>query len=187
VERLQAAAAMVSRAETTGIGRINTLSVDRRIYVFVLEFYPDLGYVVVVLGNIDSDGTQTIATHVRASVTARFPWGRDEALIFLNELLPAAPDVVVQVAHLASAGSAEDEGAEQALDLFVDAGARNDPRTRNLYFDATTLGEPPTPASAQRWARAISGCRREFCSAPMRRRPLRRRAGRGRRCASCCR
>ena len=97
-----------------------------------------------------------IVVHVRASVTAKLPWGREQALIFLNELLPAAPDVVVQVAHLASAGSPEDAGAQQALDVFVDAVARNDPRTRNLYFDATTLGEPPTPANAQRWATAIS-------------------------------
>jgi len=96
-----------------------------------------------------------IVAHVRASVTAKLPWGREEALIFLNEILPAAPDVVVQVAHLASAGSPQDEGAQQALEVFVDAVARNDPRTRSLYFDATLLGEPPTPENAQRWATAI--------------------------------
>jgi hypothetical protein len=108
-------------------------------------------------------------------------------LIFLNELLPAAPDVVVQVAHLASAGSPQDEGAQQALEVFVDAVARNDPRTRRLYFDATTLGEPPTPENAQRWATAIRRLPTGFCSAPMRQRLLPRRAARGRRCASCCR
>jgi predicted TIM-barrel fold metal-dependent hydrolase len=102
-----------------------------------------------------NDRRMAIVAHVRASVTAKLPWGRDEALIFLNELLPAAPEVVVQVAHLASAGSAQDEGAQQALEVFVDAVERNDPRTRRLYFDATTLGEPPTPDSAQRWAMAI--------------------------------
>ena len=96
-----------------------------------------------------------IVAHVRASVTAKLPWGSEEALVFLNELLPAAPDVVVQIAHLASAGMPRDEGSQQALDVFVDAVARNDPRTRNLYFDATTLGEPPTPDSARRWAAAI--------------------------------
>lgn len=47
------------------------------------------------------------------------------------------------------------EGAQQALEVFVNAVARNDPRTRHLYFDATTLGEPPTPDNAQRWATAI--------------------------------
>src|SRR5262245_39192307 len=101
-----------------------------------------------------NDRRMAIVVHARASVTVKLPWGRDEALIFLNELLPAAPDVVVQVAHLASAGSPEDEGAQQALEVFVDAVARNDPRTHNLYFDVT-LGAPPTPANAQRWAAAI--------------------------------
>lgn len=102
-----------------------------------------------------NDRGMAIVAHVRASVTAKLPWGREEASIFLNEMLPAAPDVVVQIAHLASAGSPQDEGAQQALEVFVDAIARNDPRTRNLYFDATTLGEPPTPANAERWAAAI--------------------------------
>jgi predicted TIM-barrel fold metal-dependent hydrolase len=102
-----------------------------------------------------NDRRMAIVAHVRASVTAKLPWGHAEALIFLNELLPSAPDVVVQVAHLASAGSAQDEGAQEALEVFVDAVARNDARTRNLYFDATTLGEPPTPANARRWAATI--------------------------------
>jgi predicted TIM-barrel fold metal-dependent hydrolase len=102
-----------------------------------------------------NDRRMAIVAHVRASVTAKLPCGRAEALIFLSELLPAAPDVVVQVAHLASAGSARDEGAQQAFEVFVDAVARNDPRTRNLYFDATVLGEPPAADNAQRWAAAI--------------------------------
>ena len=61
----------------------------------------------------------------------------------------------MQVAHLASAGSAQDEGAQQALEVFVDAVVRNAPRTRHLYFDATTVSGPPTPDNAQRWAMAI--------------------------------
>jgi len=102
-----------------------------------------------------NDHRMAIVAHVRASVTAKLPWGREEAMIFLNQLLPAAPDVVVQIAHLASAGSPQDEGAQQALEVFVDAVAHGDPRTRNLYFDVTTLGEPPAPENAQRWAVAI--------------------------------
>src|SRR4051794_21142962 len=96
-----------------------------------------------------------IVVHVRASVTAKLPYGRDEALIFLNDLMPAAPDVVVQVAHLAGAGDPDEEGAQQALAVFADAVARRDPRTRRLYFDATALGPSPTPENAQRWAAAI--------------------------------
>jgi len=102
-----------------------------------------------------NDHRMAIVVHTRASVTQKMPYGRDEALIFLKELLPAAPDVVVQVAHLASAGSARDDGAQQALEVFVGAIARQDPRTRLLYFDVTMLGAPPTPDSARRWAAAI--------------------------------
>ena len=35
-----------------------------------VEFYPDLGYVVVVLGNTDGDGAETIAAHVRTQIAA---------------------------------------------------------------------------------------------------------------------
>jgi D-alanyl-D-alanine carboxypeptidase len=35
-----------------------------------VEFYPDLGYVLIVLGNTDSDGTRSIADHVRALITS---------------------------------------------------------------------------------------------------------------------
>ena len=102
-----------------------------------------------------NDRRMAIVVHARASVTQKLPYGRDEAMIFLNELLPAAPDVVVQVAHLAGAGSPEDEGAQQALEVLVDAVARHDPRTRRLYFDVTTVGAGPTPDNARRWAAAI--------------------------------
>jgi hypothetical protein len=35
-----------------------------------VEFYPDLGYVLIVLGNSDSSGTQDIASLVRARLTS---------------------------------------------------------------------------------------------------------------------
>lgn len=97
----------------------------------------------------------TIVVHMRASVTEKLTYGRDEALVFLNELMPAAPDVVVQIAHLAGAGSWQDEGTRQAFEVFADAVARRDPRTRLLYFDATALGAPPTPDNAHWWASMI--------------------------------
>ena len=99
-----------------------------------------------------NDNRMTIVVHTRASVTQKLPYGRAEALIFLNELLPAAPNVVVQVAHLATAGPWEDEGSQQAFAVLADAVARRDPRTRSLYFDVTTLGAPASPETAQRWA-----------------------------------
>ena len=99
-----------------------------------------------------NDYRMTIVAHVRASVTQKLPYGRDEALIFLNELLPAAPDVVVQIAHLAGAGSWQDVGARQAFEVFADAVERREPRTRQLYFDVTALGAPATPGETQPWA-----------------------------------
>jgi predicted TIM-barrel fold metal-dependent hydrolase len=96
-----------------------------------------------------------VVVHVRASVTQKLPYGRDEATIFLNQLLPAARDVVVQVAHLAGAGAPQDDGALEALEVLADAVAKQDPRTRLLYFDVTALGAPAGPEAARRWAASI--------------------------------
>ena len=84
-----------------------------------------------------------IVVHLRASFSQKLAYGRDEALIFLNELVPAAPDVVIQVAHLAGAGGPGDEAARQALEVFAEAVAKRDPRTRQLWFDVTGIGLIP--------------------------------------------
>lgn len=63
------------------------------------------------------------------------PYGREQAEIFLKELLPAAPDVVVQIAHLWGGN----EFRPDALAVFADAVASGDPRARNLYFDLTEV------------------------------------------------
>jgi predicted TIM-barrel fold metal-dependent hydrolase len=96
-----------------------------------------------------------IVVHLRASVTQNLPYGRDEARVFLEDLLTAAPDVVVQVAHLAGAGSWEEEGTQQAFAALAEAVANGDPRTRRLYFDVTALGAPATPETARHWAAMV--------------------------------
>jgi predicted TIM-barrel fold metal-dependent hydrolase len=78
-----------------------------------------------------------IVVHMRASVNQKLAYGRDEALVFLNEVLPAAPDVAVQIAHLAGAGAPNDVASDQALAVFVEAVTKNDPRTKQLWFDVT--------------------------------------------------
>jgi uncharacterized protein len=80
-----------------------------------------------------------IVVHMRASFSLKLTYGRDEALVFLNELLPAAPDVVIQIAHLAGGGAPGDQPARLALDVFAEARAKDDPRTRQLYFDASGM------------------------------------------------
>jgi predicted TIM-barrel fold metal-dependent hydrolase len=66
------------------------------------------------------------------------PYGRAEAQLFLKDVLPVAPDIPIQIAHLAGAGPGLDPGSKEALAVFADAVSAADPRTRNLYFDVTT-------------------------------------------------
>lgn len=63
------------------------------------------------------------------------PYGREQAEVFLKEILPAAPDVVVQIGHLWGGN----EYNPAALAVFADAVAAADPRTKNLYFDLTEV------------------------------------------------
>jgi predicted TIM-barrel fold metal-dependent hydrolase len=97
-----------------------------------------------------------IVVHMRASISRKMAYGRDEARIFLNDILPAAPDIPVQIAHLAGAGGYADPLVDEALAVFVEAIQNGDSRTRRLYFDVTgvALREMP-PDQAELVARRI--------------------------------
>lgn len=82
-----------------------------------------------------------IAVHMHGSVARKRPHGTRQARTFLEQLLPAAPDVIVQLAHLTSAGAWEWE-EDDAMRVFADAIRRSDPRTRRLYFDLSGVGLP---------------------------------------------
>ena len=82
-----------------------------------------------------------IVVHMRTSLDLRRRYGADAARVFLNQLLPAAPDVPVQIAHLAGSGG-YDAVTDSALSVFTDAIARRDPRMKNVWFDATTVVRP---------------------------------------------
>jgi len=93
---------------------------------------------------------------MRASISRQLRYGRDEARIFLEEMLPAAPDVPVQIAHLAGAGGYADPLVDQALAVFVEAIQKRDRRGRRLYFDVTTVVTPDiTTEQAQLVARRV--------------------------------
>ena len=76
-----------------------------------------------------------IVVHMRSSVTRNRPYGAKEAKTFLNEILPSAPHVPIQIAHLAGAGGFDDPSVDSALSVFIDAIARHDVRMANVYFD----------------------------------------------------
>ena len=88
----------------------------------------------------------------RVANTRRFPivvhmrtldndYGRRDAEIFLQELLPQAPDVPVQIAHVAGWGGYGAE-TDRALGVFADAITAGDRRVANVYFDLTAVAQP---------------------------------------------
>jgi predicted TIM-barrel fold metal-dependent hydrolase len=108
-----------------------------------------------------------IVVHMRSRGGTNY--GAEDAQLFLDRLMPNAPDVVVQVAHLAGGGEFPDY-AEQAMDVFASAIGRGDPRTRNLYFDQTTVATAETtPEDGARIARTIRrvGANRVFFGSDM--------------------
>jgi len=79
-----------------------------------------------------------IVVHLRTSIDKQRKYGADETRVFLNELLSAAPDVPVQIAHLAGAGGF-DAATDSALSVFTDAIAKHDARMKNVWFDVTVV------------------------------------------------
>lgn len=79
-------------------------------------------------------------------------YGRRDAEIFLNEILPQSPDVVVQIMHMAGGGPG---WTDEALEVFANAVEANDPRARNLYFDVATVADLQTPEQLELLAKRI--------------------------------
>jgi predicted TIM-barrel fold metal-dependent hydrolase len=86
---------------------------------------------------VANEHRMAIVVHMRPSVTQRRPYGARQARIFLSEALPAAPDVPIQIAHLAGAGGYDDPSVDQALAVFADAIAKQDTRMAHVYFDVS--------------------------------------------------
>lgn len=64
-------------------------------------------------------------------------YGSKEVEIFLNRIVSVAPDITIQIAHLA--GNGPGITSPEALAAFAEARAAKDPRTANLYFDFAGL------------------------------------------------
>jgi predicted TIM-barrel fold metal-dependent hydrolase len=89
-----------------------------------------------------------IVVHLRASISRQRPYGARQAHIFLEQLLPLAPDIPVQVAHLAGSGPGyDDPQADSAMAVLAAAVARKDPRTRHLLFDIATVANGPVSSA----------------------------------------
>ena len=87
-----------------------------------------------------------VVVHMRASISKNRPYGPQQARAFL-ELLSYAPDIPVQVAHLAASGPGYlDPLAHSVIEVLADAVAKKDSRTRKLWFDVASNAHPTNSA-----------------------------------------
>jgi len=88
---------------------------------------------------VANDHRMAIVVHMRPTISRQRPYGAPQARAFLTNVLSSAPDIVVQIAHLAGAGGYDDPAVDQALGVFVDAIARKDRRMAHVYFDVSGI------------------------------------------------
>lgn len=79
-------------------------------------------------------------------------YGRRHAEAFLSQILPAAPDIPVQIAHFAGGGPGY---TDEALEVYAEAIAANDPRTKNLTFDIATVADQQSDEVLKTFAKRI--------------------------------
>ena len=79
-------------------------------------------------------------------------YGRKHAEAFLSQILPAASDIPVQIAHFAGGGPGY---TDEALEVYAEAIAAKDPRTKNLYFDFATVADGQPKEVLQKFAERI--------------------------------
>ena len=108
-----------------------------------------------VFGAANSHG-MAVVVHMHPSVTMKRAYGARFARTFLDQVVSAAPDVPVQVAHLGGAGRFEEPALAEVLDVFAKAVADGDPHMRNVLFDMSGIGDlAETPEKAALAARRI--------------------------------
>ncbi|KQV36807.1 amidohydrolase family protein [Massilia sp. Root335] len=101
-----------------------------------------------------------IVVHLRANIGKRRPYGAAQARIFLDQVMPAAPDVPVQVAHFAGSGPGYDDPAAQAaMGVLAAAVENHDPHAYNLWFDVASIVDrdiaPDTAALLVKYIRQV--------------------------------
>lgn len=108
----------------------------------------DAGHVAKVKGVFGAANEKGLAIVVHMRGRRAHPYGAAQAQTFIDELLAAAPDVPVQIAHFAGGGATNDPPSDEALATFIAAIARKDPKVRNLYFDLALVA--PADLSSER-------------------------------------
>ena len=95
-----------------------------------------------------------VLVHMRARGGSNY--GAEDAQIFLDKVVPRAPDIEIVVAHFGASGPGYPPQNDEVMAAFAVAAERKDPRMGNLYFDvATNVTEEITPADAALVAQRI--------------------------------
>jgi uncharacterized protein len=84
-----------------------------------------------------NDARMAIVVHLRSTINRQRPYGAEQARSFISNVLPAAPDIPVQIAHLAGGGGYDDPLVDQAIGAFVEAVDAHDPRLARVYFEVS--------------------------------------------------
>ncbi|HEU4557980.1 MAG TPA: amidohydrolase family protein [Longimicrobium sp.] len=77
-----------------------------------------------------------VLVHMRARGGTNY--GAEDARLFLDQLVPAAPGIEIIVAHLGVAGPGYGAQGDEVMAVFGEAGERGHGSMRNLYFDVAT-------------------------------------------------
>ncbi len=64
-------------------------------------------------------------------------YGAGHSQALLEEVFPAAPDIPIQIAHMAASGP--NYHSDEAFEVFAEAAARGDPRMKNVYTDVASM------------------------------------------------
>jgi predicted TIM-barrel fold metal-dependent hydrolase len=95
-----------------------------------------------------------VLIHMRARGGTNY--GAEDARIFIDSVVPAAPAVEIVVAHLGASSPGYPAQNDEVMAVFAAAAERGDPRMRNLYIDvAANVTDDISPADAALAAQRI--------------------------------
>ena len=64
-------------------------------------------------------------------------YGREHSEAFLNQVLPVAPNIPIQIAHMAASGP--NYHSDDAFEVYANAAANGDPRMKNVFVDVASM------------------------------------------------
>lgn len=77
-----------------------------------------------------------VLIHMRARGGTNY--GAEDAKLFLEKIVPTAPDIEIVIAHLGASGPGYTPQHDEVLAVFAATAERRDPRMNHLYFDVSS-------------------------------------------------